>query len=78
MGSMTISGIDDRLESDLRIRAAAHGRSIQDEAREILRAAVSSEPLGLADRIRARVAAVGGVDLELPPREPAREPPAFD
>jgi hypothetical protein len=32
----------------------------------------------LYDRIQARFAALGGVDLELPCREPAREPPRFD
>ena len=33
--------------------------------------------LNLAERIRARVAPFGGVDLELPPRESARKPPDF-
>jgi len=32
----------------------------------------------LYDRVRARFAPLGGVDLELPPREPVREPPRFD
>jgi hypothetical protein len=32
----------------------------------------------LYERIRARVEPVGGVDLELPPREPGRDPPNFD
>jgi hypothetical protein len=31
----------------------------------------------LCDRIHARFMALGGVDLELPPREPVREPPRF-
>ncbi len=29
-------------------------------------------------RVRARFARLGGVDLDLLPREPAREPPRFD
>ena len=32
----------------------------------------------LYERIRARFEPLGGVDLELPPRDPAREPPRFD
>jgi hypothetical protein len=32
----------------------------------------------LYERIRARVELLGGVDLELPPREPGRDPPDFD
>lgn len=32
----------------------------------------------LYDRIRALFEPLGGVDLELPPREPGREPPRFD
>jgi hypothetical protein len=34
--------------------------------------------VNLYERIHARFAAIGGVDLELPPREPGREPPRFD
>jgi hypothetical protein len=32
----------------------------------------------LYERIRARVEPLGGIDLDLPPREPGREPPCFD
>ena len=35
-------------------------------------------PRNLAGAIRARIAPLGGVDLELPPRGPGREPPSFD
>ncbi len=31
----------------------------------------------LVEIMRARMAPHGGMDLELPPREPAREPPSF-
>ena len=34
-------------------------------------------PRNLAMAIRARIEPLGGVDLELPPREPMREPPDF-
>jgi hypothetical protein len=34
-------------------------------------------PANLAAAIRARIAPLGGVDLDIPPREPMREPPSF-
>ena len=77
MASMTIRDIDDSLKARLRVRAARHGRSMEDEARDILRAALSAQPpraRTLVDSIRARVEPLGGVDLEIPPREPMREP----
>ncbi len=78
MATMTIRNIDDRLKARLRIQAARHGRSMEDEARDILRAALSAEPAheaSLVEAIRARVAPLGGIDLELPAREAIRTPP---
>lgn len=77
MASITIGNLDDGLEQRLRVRAAKHGRSMGDEARDILRGALAtSEPpaRNLADAIRTRLLSVGGVELDLPPREPIREP----
>ena len=51
---------------------------MEEEARQILKAALSqeeSESEDLASRIRRRFEALGGVDLEIPEREPARDPP---
>ncbi|NEK55546.1 plasmid stabilization protein, partial [Rhizobium leguminosarum] len=47
---------------------------------DILRTALAtSEPpaRNLADAIRARLLSVGGVELDIPPREPIRDPPDF-
>lgn len=77
MASMTIRNLDDQLKARLRIQAAQHGRSMEDEARNILRIALSAEPVrspNLAEAIRNRMAQSGGVDLELPAREAIREP----
>jgi antitoxin FitA len=77
MAAMTIRNIDETLKTRLRIRAATHGRSMEDEARDILRAALSTEiprPRDLGQAIRARFAESGGVDLPELPREPVREP----
>lgn len=78
MATMTIRNIDDQLKARLRVQAAQHGRSMEDEARDILRAALSAEPSrspSLASVIRERVSVYGGVELELPAREAMRNPP---
>lgn len=80
MTTMTIRNIDDALNARLRVQAAQHGRSMEDEARDILRTALSAQPgsgSSLYDVIRAIAEPLGGIELELPPREPGREPPDF-
>ena len=80
MASITIRNLDDDVKTRLRIRAAGHGRSMEEEARLILREAVDrkASPENLATAIRARFAPFGGVELEMPPRETMREPPRFE
>jgi plasmid stability protein len=80
MASITIRNIEEALKDRLRLQAAHHRRSMEEEAREILRSALASvrpEGENLAAAVRRRFARVGGVDLELPPREPIRQPPDF-
>jgi plasmid stability protein len=80
MASITIRKLDESLKRKLRVRAAQRNHSMEDEARDILRAALAQEPLRtlhLVDVIRRRVKTVGGVELSIPPRGPAREPPDF-
>lgn len=78
MAVLTIRNIDDALERRLRLRAAITGRSVEDEARDILRSALSTNephPRNLAHAIHQRFAALGGGDLpETPREEPARVP----
>ena len=80
MASITIRNLDDDVKTRLRMRAASHGRSMEEEARLILREAVGRKPSSrdLASIIRAHFGPSRGVDLELPSREPIREPPRFD
>ncbi len=80
MASITIRKLDDDVKARLRVRAAVNGRSMEEEARLILREAVGDEPepKNLAAFIRECFAPYGGVELERPPREPIREPPKFD
>lgn len=82
MATMTIRNLDDDLKTMLRLRAARHGQSMEEEARSILRAALAGRVeddsgAALYAAIRARVEPLGGVELELPPREPQRDPPDF-
>ena len=80
MASITIRNLDDDVKTQLRIRASTNGRSMEEEARLILREAVGRKagPKNLASAIRARFAPFGGVELEIPARQPMREPPSFD
>ena len=77
MASITIRNLDDDIKQRLRMRAAEHGRSMEEEARDILRQVVGEEtpPRNLAKAIRSRVAPFGGAELLIPAREPMREPP---
>ena len=82
MAMLTIRNLEPALKERLRVRAAQHARSMEAEARDILSQALkpSASPpeCNLYERIRARFAPLGGVDLELPPREAVRAPPRFD
>ncbi len=81
MAVMTIRNIDDAIKKRLRVRAAVNGRSMEDEARDILRSALSTDeprPRNLGQAINERFGALGGVDLAVVPREPIRPAVDFD
>ncbi len=78
MASITIRNLDEQTKARLRVRAAHRQRSMEDEARNILRATLAEEaatPRNLAEAIRRRFQPLGGVELRLPVRQPMREPP---
>lgn len=80
MASMTIRDIDEKLKSRLRVQAARRGHSMEEEARDILRSALSVEPArtrALVAAIRAHIEPLGGVELDIAPREAMREPVDF-
>jgi len=66
MTTLTVRGLDDETRARLRVQAARHGRSMEAEVRAILRDVLLPPPPehGLAGRIHARFAALGGTDLE--------------
>ncbi len=98
MASITVRNLDDGLKRRLRVRAAENGRSMEQEARDILRAALDEDAARQDDQDTHRDAAYGdnapsrnlgtmirdlfqpygGAELEIPSREPMREPPTFD
>jgi antitoxin FitA len=81
LASITIRNLDEQTKARLKVRAAHRKRSMEEEARNILRAALAEDsrtPHDLAEAIRRRFRPLGGVVLRLPPREPMREPPRLD
>jgi plasmid stability protein len=78
---MTIRNLDEKLKARLRMQAAKHGRSMEDEARDILQSALSTGSVrtaSLAKSIRRRIEPLGGVELQISPREPMRELQNFE
>ncbi len=81
MSTILIRQLDDATKERLRVRAAQHRRSMEAEAREILKATLTRPARSrrsLADRIHARFAALGGFELPEIPREAMRQAPSFD
>ena len=81
MASITVRNLEEGLKRRLRIRAAENGRSMEEEARDILRTALYHQPQArkdLASAIRARFAPLGEIELDIPPRSPIRKAPRFD
>lgn len=80
MASITIRNLDDELKARLRVVAASHGRSMEEEVRVILAEALAKQnkPSGMGTRIHELFAGAGGVDLELPPRNSKARAADFD
>ena len=71
MATLTIRSLDDSIKKALRIRAAINDRSMEEEARIILRTVLKDEQkttTGLGTIIHQRFAVEGGIDLETPNR----------
>lgn len=82
MSSITIRNLDDQLKASLRLRAARHGLSMEQEVRNILQSTLAAEStaddgLDFALRINQRFKGLGADGLPLPARQPARPLPDF-
>jgi antitoxin FitA len=76
MANLSIRQVDEETLRQLRLRAARHGVSTEEEVRRILRRAVSS-PERLGDLAVSMFGATHGVELELSQRTP-HEPIEFE
>ena len=68
MAQFVVRNLDDEVKAALQQRAKVHGRSMEEEVRQILRRAVYEQPeisQGLGSRMAARFADVG-LDQPLP------------
>ena len=87
MATLTIRNLDESTKAQLRVQAARHGRSMEEEARTIIRSAIedwkpAASGKGLGSRIHDHFAQLGGVELELelelPERSSLPTPAQFD
>ncbi|MDO9597941.1 MAG: plasmid stabilization protein [Azoarcus sp.] len=80
MAVLTIRNVEETIKTSLRVRAAQHGVSMEEEARRILRDALArpggQTPLG--QRLLGRFSDVASEDFEFPVRQAPRTPPAWD
>lgn len=75
MANLSVRKLDEETLARLRVRAAHHGISMEEEVRRILREAVSG-PDRLGDLALQLFGPTHGVELTLPDRE-SHDPPDF-
>ena len=80
MPPLFIPDLDDALHARLREAAARHRRSLEEEARELLRVAVARQetPEEQENLALSLFGPDGGVDLDIPPRGSAPSRPPLD
>ena len=81
MATLTIRNLDDTLKTRLRVVAAQHGRSMEEEVRQIIREALLpaelAQPQHLVDLAVSIFGPEHGVELVVPARTEARPLPDF-
>jgi plasmid stability protein len=82
MHSITVRGLDSHTKTLLRLRAAQHGCSMEQEVRHILQQALQSTDtapgLNFAQRVQQRFQGAALDDLSLPPRQQSRAAPPLE
>lgn len=75
MATLTLRNIEESLKAKIRMTAAANGRSMEEEVRQILRQYVLRQKSadGVGTRISRRFAGAGGVEMPLPPHSMPRQ-----
>ena len=77
MASITIRNLDDNIKAKLRIQAAQHGLSMEQEVREILRESLDKAAIAegtFLERMRSHFAGLGIDELPIPPRDDKGRP----
>ena len=81
MSSLIVRNLDEAIKNSLRLRAARHGWSMEQEVRQILQQTVAPEQVqatSFAERINSRFAGLNTESLPIPARQTVKTPPAFD
>lgn len=82
MSSITVRNLGEGLKTRLRLRAAGHGWSMEQEVRAILQNALVDTPpeeaVSFAQRIQNRFTGLDAGDLPLPARQTSRTPPDWE
>lgn len=81
MSSLTVRNLDESVKNSLRVRAARHGWSMEQEVRQILQKIVAPEQaaqVSFAERVNSRFSKLQVTSLPIPARQIARTPPAID
>jgi plasmid stability protein len=80
MASLTIRHVDEATKQRLRLQAARHGVSMEEEVRRILREALppAEAPSGLGKRLRDRFAGLAADEMAMPARHAPRQAPQWD
>jgi plasmid stability protein len=83
MSSITVRNLDERVKAGLKIRAARHGWSMEQEVRQILQNSLAAEAgdadgLSFAQKVNQRFKGLGLDELPLPVRQAVRDVPSFD
>ena len=77
MATLSVRNLDDTAYEQLRIRAAKHGVSMEEEVRQIIYHSVS-EPERISAVFQKYFGSQHGVDLEMPNQRKPHEPLDFD
>lgn len=80
MASITVRNLDESVKNSLRVRAARHGCSMEQEIRQILQQAVApeqAEQISFAERVNQRFASLTIERLPIAPRQATRKPLDF-
>lgn len=81
MSSITVRNLDESIKNSLRLRAARHGWSMEQEVRQILQQTVAPEQaanISFAERVNSRFAGLNAESISIPTRQTVRTPPELD